>query len=275
MELSPHRFIRHQQPVQKWTTILLAGDRTGGNPLTEHFGQTNKSLVEVAGKPMLAHVLATLLDHPKVGDIHILAQNPKLLFDHPALAPHCDNPRLHFVQSGNGIASSLAAVLRMPPLDWPILVTTADHVLLDGAMIDWFMTQSGSADVAVGVVNRAVAAADGLDKDRTWLKFRDVQVTGANLFALKSEEVFAALEYWSGLEQHRKRPWRMALQFGPGLLLAVLLRRLTLARAVEAVGRKLGVRARAVQIPYARAGVDVDKVADHLLVERLLAHDAA
>lgn len=255
---------------QRWTAILLAGDRPGGDPMARQLGQAHKALVDVAGRPMLAHVLATLLAHPRIGDVHVLAQDPQHLLAHPALAHHAADPRVKPAISDAGIAHSLAATLRGAALDWPVLVTTADHVLLDAAMIDWFIDHAGAGDVAVGMVNRQVVQAEGFNTARTWLKFRDVDVTGANLFALKSPAVFAALEYWKRLESHRKQPWRMAWQFGPVLLAQVLLRRLTLDQAVAAVGRKLGIAARAVQIPHARAGVDVDKLADHELVTQLL-----
>jgi hypothetical protein len=97
-----------------------------------------------------------------------------------------------------------------------------------------------------------------------------VDVTGANLFALNSRAVFPALSYWRSLESDRKKPWRMAWKLGPSLLLSFLLRRLSLIEAFGAAGRKLGVKARPVRIPFAHAGVDVDKLADHSLVEGML-----
>jgi hypothetical protein len=154
---------------------------------------------------------------------------------------------------------------------WPILVTTADHVLLDSPMLDWFLTHCDDCDVAVGVADRAVAAAEALDGGRTWLHFSDGDITGANLFAFNGPRVLSGLEYWRHLETHRKKPWRMAWELGPWLLLRMVFKRLSLDEGFSAIGRKLGLKVRAVRIPYARAGVDVDKYADHVLVEALLA----
>jgi len=252
----------------RWRAVLLAGDRPGGDSLARQFSVSSKSLVPVAGKPMLAHVLETLLAYPRIGEVLVLAQHPEVLFDHPALIRHSLDPRVRLVRSGGRISTSLMAVLRNS--DWPVLVTTADHVLLDAAMLNWFLDHSGHCDAAVGIAERTVAAAEALDGNRTWLHFRDVDVTGANLFAFNGPRIFAGLAYWKRLEAHRKKPWRMAWELGPWLLLRMMFRRLSLDEGFAALSRKLGLTVHAVRIPYARAGVDVDKYADHVLVEGLL-----
>lgn len=257
------------EQIARWRAVLLAGDRPGGDSLARQFEVSSKSLVPVAGKPMLGHVLETLLAYPRIGEVLVLAQHPEVLFDHPALIRHGLDPRVRLVRSGGRISTSLMAVLRNS--DWPVLVTTADHVLLDSSMLDWFLDHSDNCDAAVGVADRAVAAAEALDGGRTWLHFRDVDVTGANLFAFNGPRVFACLAYWKRLEAHRKKPWRMAWEVWPWLLLRMMFRRLSLEEGFAAIGRKLGLTIRPVRIPYARAGVDVDKYADHVLVEKLLA----
>ena len=265
---APH-VVNAPQRAVRWKAVLLAGDRPGGDPLARQFAVSSKSLVPVAGKPMLGHVLDALVAHPRIGEVLVLAQYPEALFGHPALIRHGHDPRVRLVRSGRSIAASLAATLR--DSDWPVLVTTADHVLLDSPMLDWFLSHSDNCDVAVGVADRRVAAAEALDGGRTWLRFSDVDVTGANLFAFHNARVFAGLEYWQHLESHRKKPWRMAWELGPLLLLRLVFRRLSLDEGFAAIGRRLGLKTRAVRIPYARAGVDVDKYADHVLVEGLLA----
>ncbi|MEO0063396.1 MAG: hypothetical protein RLZZ08_1956, partial [Pseudomonadota bacterium] len=239
----------------RWNAILLAGDRPGGDPLAQHFGVASKALVPIGGRAMAAHGLATLLAHPRIAQVTVLAQDPEGLLAHADLSPFRDDPKLHLARSGQGIAGSVAATLRALPDPWPVLVTTADHVLLDRAMLDWMFDHAGGSDVAVGLVSRAVIEAEQFDTRRTWLRFRDADVTGANLFALTTPRAFAALDYWQGMEAHRKSPLRLAWGLGPVLLLAILLRRLSVAAAFAAIGRKLGVSAAPILIPHARAGV--------------------
>src|SRR3546814_7596257 len=97
----------------------------------------------------------------------MLAQNSAELAAEPALA---GLPDLHFIDSGQGISSSLAAAL--PPGDDPLLVTTADNALLTPTMIAEFLRGAADSDVAVAMVERDVLLARYPDSKRTWLKFR-------------------------------------------------------------------------------------------------------
>ena len=125
--------------------------------------------------------------------------------------------------------------------------------------------------VSVALVPRATIEAAVPETQRTWLRFADGDFTGANLFALRTPAVAAALSFWSTVEAHRKQPWRIALRIGPGLLVGTLLRRLSLAATLSRLGQRFGLSAAPVLMTDAQAGIDVDKPADHGLAERLLA----
>lgn len=257
----------------RWNAVLLAGDRPGIDPLADHFGVASKALVPIGGRAMAARVLSVLVSHPLLDRVFVLAQQPDRLFSHPDMRALALHPRVVPVVAGRGIASSIMATLNQHTPEWPLLVTTADHVLLNHPMIDAFIDHSGNGDVAVAVVTKDTFASEGMDSARTWMPFRGAEVTGANLFALKTPGALAALDYWQNMEAHRKKPLSMAWRMGPRLMLAMLLKRLTVEQAVAALGRKLGIAAQAVRIPFARAGVDVDKLRDHQLVTQLLAED--
>jgi hypothetical protein len=79
------------------------------------------------------------------------------------------------------------------------------------------------------------------------------------------------IEFWTRAEEFRKRPWRLVSVFGPRALLLFLFRRLTLSGALEHASRVIGSRVRPVEMPFAEAAVDVDKLADYELVKRVLA----
>ena len=78
------------------------------------------------------------------------------------------------------------------------------------------------------------------------------------------------MNFWRRVESQRKRPWRFARAFGPRALLAYLFGRLTLDDAMREASRILGVRAAAVDLPFAEAAIDVDKPADLTLAEDIL-----
>ena len=247
----------------RWTALVLAGQRPGIDPLASHFGQEIKAQVQVAGQPMLARVLETLRHTPDIARIVVLAQDRRVL-------DGIDAEGIVFAASTQGISSSIRAVAGGTDAPWPLLVTTADHPLLTPEIVAGFLSRAGVCDLAVGMVDSATLFAAYPDNRRTWLKFRDGWWSGANLFALGGPATVRALDLWAGAEQDRKQAWKLFLHFGPVLALRALTRTIGLSDALARAGKRLGLSARLVPLPFAEAAIDVDKPADHALAEEIL-----
>ena len=251
------------------TAIVLAGSRPGRDAFAEQYGTDLKALIPIAGEPMVRRPIRALLGSAAVGRIIVLSQSP----DRIAASVEAD-PRVEFRVSRGTIAETILALLDDRQTVWPLLVTTADHALLDPAMIDEFATGAVDADVTVGVVERRVLLRRFSGAQRTWLKFRGGGYTGANLFVLKSPAVRPAIELWRSVEQDRKKAWRVLSLLGPITLLSIALRLVSLDEVMKQLGTRLGLNVKAVALSNPLAGVDVDKSADHELVEAILAGKA-
>jgi CTP:molybdopterin cytidylyltransferase MocA len=253
-----------------WTALLLAGQRPGTDPLAQHFGQQWKALVPVAGEAMLSRVAKILLASPSIARVIVVAQEPQaLLVGDCAWLGH--EPRVSTAISSSGIAVSVAALAGTAAATWPILVTTADHPLLTPAMVEAAIAGAAGADVAIGVVSARTLLAAYPGNRRTWLKFARDHWTGANLFALSSERARPALLAWSEVERDRKKALKLIWHFGPWLAVRAITRTITLAAALAKAGHKLGAMVKPVDLPFAEAGIDVDKPSDHALAEEILA----
>ena len=255
--------------MSNWTAIVLAGQRPGFDPLAAACGQTYKALVEICGQSMLSRVCNMLLQSSGIERVVILAQEPAALMVGDA-AHFVDDPRVALISGETGIAASIAAIAGTKAAPWPVLVTTADHALLSTDMIEEFLSQTGDADLAVGVGERAVVERAYPDTKRTWLKFSDGHYSGANLFALRSANVMSALALWSGIEQDRKKGLKVLSQFGPYLLLRALTRTIAFPDAMARAGNRIGLAAKPVTLSQPEAVIDVDKIEDLHLVERIL-----
>jgi GTP:adenosylcobinamide-phosphate guanylyltransferase len=253
----------------KWTALLLAGSRPRGDPLAQSMMIGHKALIPIAGEPMVLRPLRALLAHPDIGDVVVLTQVPEEL---RAVLP--DDPRISIRASRTTIAGTIAEMISERLAQFPVLVTTADHALLDGAMLTEFMALAAGADLAIGVVERAPLIARFPQAKRTWVGFRGGRYSGANLFAFGSDRVLPAVDRWRVVEQNRKKGWRVLAAVGPALMLGAVLKLRTLDQSVAAIGRKLGIDIRAIQLSDPLAAVDVDKVEDHRLVEAILAGKA-
>ena len=254
------------------TAIILAGSRPGADPLALAFGVAAKALVPLAGEPMLSRVARALVGHPRIGRVIVLAQADHALTAGADTAWMANHPAISFEHGGDSVSAAAAAALERHADAYPFLVTTADHGLLDAAMLDAFIAgaEGSGADVAVAVVERRLFRAAYPGNRRTWLHFRGGSYSGANLFWLASPNALNALRLWRTIEQQRKRGRAIIAAFGPLILAAVSLHLLTLPNALRRAGRRLGLTAAAVELPVAEACIDIDKVEDHALATRIL-----
>lgn len=258
-------------PVSDITAILLAGSRPVPDPLAVAAGVAVKPLVPVAGEAMINYPARALLAHPAIGRVIVLTQAPELFAGDPATAWLVDHPKLRFEKSGGGIASSLMALLDRTDLPFPLLMTTADHVLLDGGMLDQMVREAAGADIAVAMVEQATLLARYPGSRRTWLKFRDGWWSGANIFWFGSARARPVIALWQEVEQDRKKGWKIVSAFGPLTLLGAVLRISSLRGGIARVGRRFGLTARLVAMEKAEACIDADKPEDVVLIEGILA----
>lgn len=248
-----------------WTAIVLAGSRPGIDAFAEQHGTDLKALIPVGGVPMVRRPVEALLGSAGIGRVRVLAQHPGRIAE---VLP--TDERLTIEPSGETIAATLDAILSDPATPFPLLITTADHALLDEAMIGDFCAQAEGADVAIGLVEQRPLLARLPETQRTWLKFRGGAYSGANLFAFGSARAAKAVALWRSVEQDRKKGWRMIAALGPAVLMGAVLRLRTLDQTLASAGRRLGLSIRKVELSNPLAAVDVDKEADHALVTAIL-----
>jgi GTP:adenosylcobinamide-phosphate guanylyltransferase len=248
----------------QWTCIVLAGQRPGPDMLAQHFALERKALVPVCGEPMICHVVRTLHLSPHIGKVVILSQD----IEHLRPAVDAAGGAI-LVESQNSISRSIKAQAETLGFSAPLLVTTADHPLLTVEMIDEFV-RNADGDIAVAMVERQNMLKQFPDAQRTWLRFSDGAWSGANLFALMTQKSSFALDLWADAEQDRKKAWRLFLHFGLRLATRALTRTIGLHQAMERAGKRLGLDAKLVPMSDPVAAIDVDKLSDHMLAEKIL-----
>ena len=242
--------------------LILAGSRPGApDPVAAYAGVPHKALIVLDGETLLTRVARALW---KAG------AEPAVSADDPAVMAEAARLGLEVIPPESGPSGSVAAALEA--LGAPLIVTTADHALLEAAWVERFVADvPADADMAVLLARRDVVEAAAPGARRTYLRFADGDWSGCNLFLLRTPRAAAAIGLWAEVEADRKRPWRIVRRLGPGLLARYLLGRLTLVDALRYLGARAGVEAAAVASPFGLAAVDVDKPADLDLVRRIVA----
>jgi GTP:adenosylcobinamide-phosphate guanylyltransferase len=256
--------------IEPVNAVILAGSRPGREPLANMHSVASKALVPVAGQSMLFHVLQTLLHCKAIGQILVLAQDLKVLESDPDCGALVSDPQVTLATSSSTIASSLEGLLTNEKASFPILITTADNVLLNPSMVDHLVLEAAGSDIAIALVERKILLESYPASERTWLKFRGGQFSGANLFYFGSRRARQVLRYWADVEQDRKKGWKILTIFGPWLLFLALSRLLSVHQLAKRIGKKLDMGVRIVEMPQAEACIDVDKQSDLEMVEQIM-----
>jgi len=233
--------------------LILAGSRGGEDPLARYAEVSDKALIVFEGGTMLARVVEAVRA-AGIARIGVSANSTPVR----AEAERCGAEAL---AAAAGPSASAAAALAT--LGTPLLVTTCDHALLEPQwMRDFIARVPASADVAVLLARRDAVEMAAPGSRRTYLRFADGDWSGCNLFYLATPRAAQVIALWQAVERDRKRPWRIVMRLGPGLLLRYLFGRLPLGEAIAHLGARAGVAAVAIAASDGLAAVDVDKPAD-------------
>lgn len=245
-----------------FSAVVLAGTRPGGDPLSGHEGVPHKGLIDVGGQPMLARVVAALT---QAG-----ASRIGVSCSDPTVAAAARSLGAEVLPASRGPSDSAARAFA--EFGAPMVITTADHALLDAAWVRQLLADTPSgADLSIMFAARERVDAAMPGSKRTWLRFADGEWSGCNLFLLASPCAQRALDLWAGIEANRKRPWRIVARLGLGAIIGYALGRLTLAGGLAQLGRRNGMTVAVVAANDGLAAVDVDKASDLDDVRRIVA----
>jgi hypothetical protein len=154
----------------------------------------------------------------------------------------------------------------------PILVTTSDHALLRDQIVDYFCREARKTgcDIVVALTSYEQVMAAYPETRRTVIRLGDGGYCGCNLFAFLTSRARQAAEFWQEIEHHRKKPWHMIKTLGWMVVLRYLMGRLSLEEGLERLSKQMNLKAGAVMLPFPEAAIDVDKVSDWRLVEKIV-----
>lgn len=261
------------QPRQPgFIAIVLAGDRDPNDPLTLETGAACKAFVEIEGEPMVLRVLNTLATSPNIEQRILSGPQQRWMQNQSCIKQLISSGQIRWLQPE--ATPSISAYHAMKTVDnsQPVLITTADHPLLSTEIVNKFCTDSyaRNLDVAVGVCEYELIkeAFPGIRK--TVMKFKDGSYCGCNLFAFMTSQARYLADSWRQVESERKNPLRIIKLLGLLSVVQYATGTLTMKTALDRLSNKLGLRIGAVMLPFPEAAVDVDSVADRLIVQNKL-----
>jgi GTP:adenosylcobinamide-phosphate guanylyltransferase len=251
------------------TAVVLAGGPPDDVARLEP-SAPNKAFVRIGGVTMLERTLRALRAARSIDRIIVVA--PQSSQEHPALAL-ADERR----NDGDKIRTSLRNGLAGLPGDDLVLVSTSDLPLLTAASVDDFVARARAvdADLGYGCLERSVHEAAFPEVPHTWARLRDGTFCGGGFIAIKPRVVPELERFIERLGGARKNVFRLAKLFGWDMLARFAIGRLSIANAEARASHLLHARVRAIASPYPETAVNVDRVSDVALAEKLLGRTPA
>ena len=243
---------------EKLDAMILAGAPTDKlDTLLEGTGVNKKALVPILGRPMVAYVEEALRASGRVNRIVAIGLDAEddVTFSGP----------VERIPSQGGIIRNILAAmayLRETGSTSPyFLEASSDVPLLTGPVVSRFVDGclAKGGDLVYSVVEKQHIERLFPGSGRSYAHLRDGYFAGGDMFMVRSTIPASKGRVFEELAAQRKDALKMARVLGPGLLIAVVFRRLTLAGIERRVSKILKLEGKVLNSPDPEVAMDVDK----------------
>jgi GTP:adenosylcobinamide-phosphate guanylyltransferase len=259
----------------KVTLVVLAGQRAGVvNPLAKQAGVSHKCLVPIAGKPLLAHVLDTITGLDAIHEIVVSLEDDAM--DQAAkIAARFDERGVpvRFSPARRSLVDSILTSVEGVAL--PVIITTADNVLLTRAGVEQVRSALGDAEVVFALAQKEDVLAAHPEGQRNFYKFRDGEFANCNIYGLATPKALESIAIFSEGGQFMKNKGRMVRAFGLFNIIGVALRLFTTAQAASRIGARFGVTCARILFRDGSLAIDVDNERTYACCETILEQRAS
>jgi GTP:adenosylcobinamide-phosphate guanylyltransferase len=256
----------------RYTALVLAATRGNRDPLAEEGGVSHKAFIDLAGVPMLRRVVEGVIDSGRVGHVIVSIERQAMEEAKQVLAGLEKRVPLSWLASKDSIGTSVIAVEDAFPDALPLIVTTGDNGLHTGAIVRSFCDQLDgiSADGALGLTNAQLVLDKYPDGTRAFHRFRDGRFSSCNLYAFLKHGAIQSDSVFNCGGQFGKKPQRLIGAFGLMAFLVYKSRLLNVRAFLRFLSHAIRVNVVPVFLPFAEGPIDIDRMSDWKLAERIL-----
>ena len=259
-----------------YTALVLAASRGNLDPLAQAGGVSHKCFIDIAGEPMLRRVVRAVAESGRVGRIVVAIEAGAEAEARQILAAVPGAGDIVYAPSADNIATSVVAAAAALPDAVPLVVTTGDNALHTSEMVAHFCDALGAIaaagyDGAIGLTPARYILDKYPEGNRAFHRFRDGAFSSCNIYALLTPRAIAkGPEVFRTGGQFGKKPKRLIGAFGLLAFLIYKSRLVSLPLFLRLVSRAIGLRVAPVLMPFAEAPIDVDRMQDWELANRIV-----
>lgn len=239
--------------------VVLAGD-SEDSKIVKGAVIPNKAFMQINGRNMVEYVLDCLKRTRGIADIAVLG---------PADRINARDWGVRCIPQQGDMIANVVAAAEIYKDGW-LLLSSCDIPLLTPQAVEDFVANCRGAEMYYPLVARADCEKIFPDMQRTWVSLKDGVYTGGNLVLIRTSQVKVAAEPARAFFEARKSPLQLAGLIGPGTLLKLVMRRLTISEVEKKMSKILGIACKAVLTAYPEIGADVDKESDYNLISARL-----
>ena len=252
------------------SVLLLAGYRSGPDPICSAYKTRYKALTPVNGQPMILHPVNTLSQCKCISEIIVLAQDPEFL--KREMNEYSINKKIQFEKSVGGIAKSVLNTIKNRDLNLPLMITTADNCLLRCEHIEDFLSQAFDypSDMAIGYIHKNKVISHYPDTWRSWIHFRDTDLADCNLYLLMGEKSKKAIGFWEKCDSNPEKLLRMTWGLGPAFFRQFGHSRLTVNESFYKISNCIGAIVNPIFLNNPDVAIGVNRIDDIQRIESIM-----
>jgi CTP:molybdopterin cytidylyltransferase MocA len=260
----------------RYSALVLAASRGNLDPLAQAGGVSHKCFIDIAGEPMLRRVVQSVAESERFARIVIAIEAEAMDEAREILAPVAGSDRFLYVASKDNIATSVAAAAEAHPKAVPMVITTGDNPLHTPEMVAHFVDALGGVarsghDGAIGLTPARYILDKYPGETRAFHRFRDGAFSSCNIYALLTPKAVArGPEIFRSGGQFGKKPKRLIGAFGLVAFAVYKSRLVSLPVFLRLLGRAIGLKVAPVLMPFAEGPIDVDRMQDWELANRIV-----
>ena len=244
--------------MKTYPAVVLAGySPDKADPLALAVGAERKSLIDVAGKPMVYWVVQALNESERVDGIIVVGMGPEEGVDFGV--------DVHYVPNQTTQLDNIMAGVKAVETEYPdatyVVAVSADVPLLRSSTVDWFVAacEARGGDFFYSIIEKEVMEEQYPSVARSYVPIADGRFCGGDLFFVDPRLAVHNEQIIRDLLERRKSAFQQVRLAGISTLIKFLFRRVTLVDAEEIASRVFACEARAIVSPYADLGMDCDK----------------
>ncbi|MCP5100670.1 MAG: NTP transferase domain-containing protein [Chloroflexi bacterium] len=227
------------------------------DPLYAYTEGKTKALLKMGSRTMLEHVIDALQTSTQIEDIVVVGLGSDL-------GMTFKRPVDHIPDHGSLIGNVIAGIHRVKVLhpDAKVVVlSSADIPLINGNMIDEFITSCAPYDRAIyyNFVDKETMEARFPGSNRTFVKLQDTQIAGGDLLIAHADLADDHHDLWEAATEARKHAWKLARIVGFRFLFKFLTKRVKLLDLEDTIFRILNRPVKVILSPFAELAMDADK----------------